>query len=55
MSSCEYRNIHRYRCGVGLVESDTKISLSTQQQKDENTDVHQSNPALKGKVSDEIL
>ena len=47
MSSCENRNIHWNRSGVGLIQSNAKISFTTQKKKNEYTDVHKTNATLK--------
>ena len=39
-------NIHWNRGRVGFVETNSKVSFSAQQKQDEDSDVHQSHPAL---------
>lgn len=42
-------NIHGYRGGVWLVETHPKVSLSTQQQQDEHSYVHQAHSSCSDK------
>lgn len=43
MSPCEHWDVHRHMDGVGLIQTHAKVSLPTQQQQNEHTNVHQSN------------
>ena len=43
MSAGEHRDIHGHADRVWLVETNTEVSLATQQQQNEHTNVHQTN------------
>ena len=47
VSASEDGYIHGYSDRVRFVEADTKVPLSTQQQQDKHTDVHQTNTSWK--------
>lgn len=42
MSPREHRDVHRHVDGIGLIQAHSEVSLSTQQQQDEDPDVHES-------------
>ena len=45
--ACEYWNVHGNPDAVWFVETDPKVPLSTQQEEDEDTNVHQTNTGCK--------
>lgn len=47
MGSCEHRNVHGHTESVRLVQTDAKVSFSTQQQQDEDADVHEAEPGCR--------
>lgn len=47
MCACEYWNVHGNAYAVRLVETDTKVPFSAQEQEDEHTNVHQTNASCK--------
>lgn len=47
MGSCEHRNVHGHTESVRLVQTDAEVSFSTQQQQDEDADVHEAEPGCR--------
>ncbi len=55
MSASEDWDVHGNPDSVGFVESHTKVPLSTQQQQDEHSYVHQTYPCCKYKASSIVI
>lgn len=51
MSPCKYRDIHWYSHRIRLVQANSKISLPTEQQQDENTNMCKPNASCEKKHS----
>ena len=46
MTATEDRDVEGESCCVGLVQANSKVPLTTEQKKNENPNVHKSNPGL---------